>query len=110
MLNMPLPVIAMFAFTIFGQSLGLSLIPATRGFTAVVPTVVCIVSFISSFAVFARMVNGGVLFTSLAPVITVTLQLVVLIVGVVVYHEPASLSKIGLLVGAAIMIGMATTV
>ncbi|MBB6123013.1 hypothetical protein [Sphingobium subterraneum] len=103
-----LPTLASFAFVIVGQALGLSLLPATRGFTALWPTVICIVSFVLSFAVFARLINNGVELSMLTPIVTITLQLVVLVIGITVYHETASMTKIGLLVGAAAMIGAAT--
>lgn len=110
MSTLSLPVIGAFAFTIIGQAIGLSLIPATRGFTAVLPTIGCVVAFISSFAVFARLVNNGVELSMLTPIITVTLQLVVLVIGITVYHESASMAKIGLLLGATAMIATATQV
>lgn len=102
--------LAAFVFTIAGQAIGLSLIPATRGFTAIWPTIACMLSFILSFAVFARLVNDGVELSMLTPIITVTLQLVVLVIGITVYHESASMPKIGLLLGAAVMIAAATQV
>lgn len=108
--TLSLPIIAAFAFTIVGQALGLSLIPATRGFTAIGPTIACILSFVLSFGVFARLVNNGVELSMLTPIITITLQLVVLVIGITVYHESASLAKIGLLLGATAMIAVATQV
>jgi small multidrug resistance pump len=106
--TLSLAIVAAFAFTIVGQAIGLSLIPATRGFTAIWPTIACILSFVSSFAVFARLVNNGVQLSMLTPIITVTLQLVVLVIGITVYHESASLARIGLLLGATVMIAAAT--
>ena len=102
------PTLASFAFVIVGQALGLSLLPATRGFTAIGATVACILSFVLSFAVFARLINNGVELSTLTPVVTITLQVVVLVIGITVYHESASFAKIGLLLGAAVMIGAAT--
>ncbi|WP_374410343.1 hypothetical protein [Novosphingobium colocasiae] len=108
--TLTLPIVGSFAFVIAGQALGLSLIPATRGFTALWPTIVCILAFVLSFGVFARLVNNGVELSMLTPIITVTLQLVVLVIGVTVYHESASFAKIGLLLGATAMIATATQV
>lgn len=106
--TLTLPTLASFAFVIVGQALGLSLLPATRGFTAIVPTIICVLSFVLSFAVFARLINNGVELSMLTPIVTITLQLVVLVIGITVYNETASFAKIGLLVGAAVMIGAAT--
>lgn len=102
------PILASFAFVIVGQAIGLSLLPATRGFTALWPTVACILSFVLSFAVFARLINNGVELSMLTPIVTITLQLVVLVIGITVYKETASMAKIGLLIGAAAMIAGAT--
>jgi Acetoacetate decarboxylase (ADC) len=102
------PVIAGFAATIVGQFVALALIPATRGFTAVLPTIVCIVSFVLSIGISARLVHAGVDLSVLTPIITVSLQLLILVVAVAVYGESASFAKIGLLIGAAVMIGAAT--
>lgn len=110
MAALSLPTLASFAFVIVGQALGLSLLPATRGFTAMGATVACILSFVLSFWVFARLINNGVELSTLTPIVTITLQVVVLVIGITVYHESASLAKIGLLLGAAIMIGAATQV
>ena len=100
----PFPILASFAFVIVGQALGLSLLPATRGFTAIVPTSICIVSFVASFAVFARLIANGVELSMLTPIVTITLQLVVLVIGVAVYQEHASPARLGLLLGATVMI------
>lgn len=110
MSTLSLPIIAAFAFTIVGQAIGLSLIPATRGFTAIWPTIACILSFVLSFGVFARLVNKGVQLSLLTAIVTVTLQLVVVVVGIIVYHQPASLTKIALLLGAAVIVAVASQV
>ncbi|ATE64652.1 hypothetical protein [Rhizorhabdus dicambivorans] len=102
------PIIAGFIATVIGQFIALSLIPATRGFTAIWPTIICIVAFVVSIGISARLVHGGVDLSVLTPIITVSLQIGILIVAVTVYGESASMAKIGLLVGAALMIGAAT--
>lgn len=101
-------VIAGFAVTIIGQFIALALIPATRGFTAVLPTIACVLLFVGSIAVSARLVHGGVDLSVLTPIITVSLQLAILVVSIAIYGESASLAKIVLLVCAALMIGAAT--
>lgn len=108
MANISLPMLGSFAFVIVGQALGLSLLPATRGFTAIGPTIACILSFILSFGVFARLINNGVELSMLTPIVTITLQLVVLVIGITVYQETASFAKIGLLIVSAVLIAAAT--
>ncbi len=103
-----LPVIGAFAATIFGQFVALSLIPATRGFTAILPTIFCILSFVISIGISARLVHSGIELSVLTPIITVSLQIAILVVGIAFYGESASLAKVMLLVCAALMIGAAT--
>lgn len=102
------PVVAGFIATIIGQFIALALIPATRGFTAIVPTTICILSFVISIGISARLVHGGVDLSVLTPIITVSLQIAILVVAITVYGESASTAKIALLVGAALMVGAAT--
>jgi small multidrug resistance pump len=106
--TLALPVIGGFAATIILQFAALGLIPATRGFTAVVPTACCIVSFVIALAIMARLVASGIELSILTPIVTVSLQLFILVVGVTIYGESASLAKIILLSCAAVMIGAAT--
>ena len=56
----------------------------------------------------ARLINNGVELSTLRPVLTISLQVVVLVIGFMIYHESASLAKNGLLLSAAVMIGAAT--
>ena len=99
--------VAGFAVTIVGQIAALSLIPATRGFTAVLPTVACSALFIFSLAVSARLVHSGVELSLLTPIATVLIQISVVIIGITVFGESASPARIGLLLCAALMIGSA---
>ncbi len=101
-------IVAGFAATILGQFLALALIPATRGFTAILPTAACISLFIVSLAISARLVFAGVELSLLTPIATVVLQILVLAVSILVYGESASPAKIMLLLVAALMIGAAT--
>lgn len=101
-------IISGFAVTVVGQILALALLPATRGFTAIGPTILCVALFVASLGVSARLVHGGVELSALTPIATVAIQLVVLAIGILVYGEAASGMKIGLLLCAAVMIGFAT--
>lgn len=102
------PIILIYIISVFLQFAGLALIPATRGFTALWPTVGCISGFLIGLAVTAQLVERGVPLSSVTPMTTVALQLLILAVAIFVYGESASVLKIGLLVSAAIMIGVAT--
>jgi hypothetical protein len=103
-----LPIIGGFLVSMLSQFAGLALIPATRGFTALWPTVGCISAFLIGIGVSARLVHNGVQLSIITPFMTVALQLLVLVVALTVYGETASFAKIALLVCAALMIGAAT--
>jgi small multidrug resistance pump len=103
-----LPVIGGFAATLIAQFVGLAVIPATRGFTAILPTIICIVSFVIGLGIMARLVHSGIDLSILTPIVTVSLQIFILVVGITIYGESASLGKIILLLCAAVMIGAAT--
>src|SRR3546814_16065799 len=93
-----LPIIGGFLLSMLSQFAGLALIPATRGFTAPLPTVACIAAFLLGIGASARLVHNGVELSIITPLMTVALQLLVLVVATTIYHESASLLRIGLLV------------
>lgn len=103
-----LQIIGGFLLSMLSQFAGLALIPATRGFTALWPTVACISAFLVGIGISAQLVHNGVQLSIITPLMTVALQLLILVVAVTAYGEPASVAKIGLLVCAALMIGAAT--
>lgn len=103
-----LPIIGGFLLSMLSQFAGLALIPATRGFTAPLPTAACIAAFLLGIGVSARLVHNGVELSIITPLMTVALQLLVLVVATTVYHESASFLRIGVLVSAALMVGAAT--
>jgi small multidrug resistance pump len=108
MASFSIPVLAGFAATVMGQIGALALLPLTRGFTALGPTIACIALFVVSLGISARLVNSGVELSSLTPIATVAIQLFILFIGIAVYGEPASPIRIALLFAAALMIGVAT--
>src|SRR3546814_16024901 len=73
-----LPIIGGFLLSMLSQFAGLALIPATRGFTAPLPTVACIAAFLLGIGVSARLVHNGVELSIITPLLTVALQLLVL--------------------------------
>ena len=101
-------IVLLFALSIAGQFLGLLFLPASRGFTALWPTVGCIAGFIFSVALSARMIRAGVGLSVLTPIGTVAIQLCAIGVGVAIYGENASPTRLAMLVGAGAMIGFST--
>jgi 6-phosphogluconate dehydrogenase (decarboxylating) len=56
--TLSLPVIGGFAATLIAQFVGLAVIPATRGFTAILPTILCIVSFVIGLGIMGTPMAG----------------------------------------------------
>jgi len=98
-----------FAIAIVLQIAAASLLPATRGFTALIPTATCLVLFGVSFWMMARLTHGGVNLSIIAPIMAATVPLGAIAAGVLVYGEPAPAMRVGLLVSACALIGFAST-
>lgn len=98
---------SLFASVLF-QFIGLALLPATKGFTALWTTTACIAAFVIGISFSARLIHNGVELGALTPMVTVALQMAAITVGVIAYGESASVAKIALLVVAALMVAVAT--
>jgi len=96
-----------FLYATATQILGVSLLVKTRGFTHVGYTAGTIVVLISSFFALAWLLANGAKLNILLPVLAATVPLGSIMVGVFFFGEPASWLKIGLLVGACVLIGLA---
>lgn len=92
------------------QAAGASLLPATRGFTAPWPTLAVIVSYMIGLICMARLMQGGMNLSVVIPIMTATIPLAILAVAFLVYHEPASLLRIALLLTATIIIAIASAI
>lgn len=103
------PTIATFLGSLTFQFIGLALLPITRGFTAPWQTFLCLLAFLIGLTCSARLIHNGVELSLLAPLLTVLLQVLALIVGIAVYGESASFAKIGLVVLSALLIGVASS-
>lgn len=92
--------------TIF-QLIGVLLMPATKGMTQLWPTVGVAVGYAIGVTCMSRLIISGVDLSLLIPLITVAIMLSAVAAGVVLYGDSASPQKLGLLVLAAGMIGLA---
>ena len=102
-------VILLFAIAITLQIAAASLLPATRGFTAIIPTATCLALFSVSFWMMARLVQGGVNLSIMAPIMAATVPLGAIATGILLYGEPAPPLRVGLLISACALIGLAST-
>ena len=110
MINVPLRICAMFFASVGFQVLAVALLPRTRGFTQLLPTLGCSLLFICGIWMVARMYQSGAKLGILSPLLAAVIPLGVMVIGIIVYHESASPLRITLLVLACGLIGVAATV
>lgn len=95
--------------SIVTQVLGVSLLPRTQGLTHPLFTLACGLSFAVGLGLMARIAHGGISLGILVPLMSATIPLAAIAVGMVLYGEGASPLKLGLLVGACLTIGVASS-
>jgi multidrug transporter EmrE-like cation transporter len=110
MLNIPLRVYVLFAASVGFQLLAMVLLPRTRGFTVVVPTLGCAVLFVCGIWMIARMYQSGAKLGIMSPLLAAVIPLGVIAIGIVLYNESVSPLRVVLLVGACALIGAAAAV
>jgi multidrug transporter EmrE-like cation transporter len=108
--NIPLRILSMFLASVGFQVLAVALLPRTRGFTQLLPTLGCSLLFICGIWMVARMYQSGAKLGILSPLLAAVIPLGVMAVGIIVYHESASPLRITLLVLACGLIGVAAAV
>jgi quaternary ammonium compound-resistance protein SugE len=97
-----------FVAALAGQLGAVALLPRTQGFTAPVPTMACISIFVFSIWMIARISHSGASLSILVPLLNAIVPLGAVSIGMVVYGETASFLKIGVLVIACTLIGVAS--
>lgn len=110
MLALSPTVIGTFVVSIVLQVVALSLLPSSAGFARPLPTLGVIVAFIAGIGLMARLSALGVPLSVLIPLSAAVVPLVIVAVGVLVYGEPASLMRVVLLLGACLLIGVASSI
>ena len=108
MTEVSLESIVLFLGTAIFQLLGASLVPATHGMTKPLPAMGVLVSYAIGVTLMARLLNTGVSLSLLIPLLTLGITLGAIAVGVTVYGESASLTKLVLLGLATILICLAS--
>lgn len=93
--------------TVF-QLIGVLLLPATKGMTQLLPTLGVALGYAIGVTCMSRMIVSGIDLSLLIPLITVTIILSAVAAGVIFYGDSASTLKIGMLVVAASLIGVAS--
>lgn len=103
-------ILATFVASVALQVLALSLLPRSEGFTQPLPTLILIVAFIAGIGLMARLTASGVPISILLPITGAVVPLAVVVVGVLVYGEPASSLRVAMLVVACVLIGIAGSI
>jgi len=98
----------LFAAAVIAQVVSVALLPRTVGFNNLPYTVACLVAFDLSLWICARLSQGGVNLGLLIPAMSALVPLASIAVGILVYHEPALVSRIALLGVACGLIGIAS--
>ena len=102
-------VIGTFVVSVVLQVLALPLLPRSDGFTRPLPTLGLILAFIAGIWLMARLTASGVPMSILIPITGAVIPLAVVAVGILVYGEPVSLLRVGLLIVACLLIGLAAS-
>ena len=97
-----------FAVVIMTQVIGASVLPRTAAFTNPLWTIVCLASYFVTLWTMAFLVKQGVQLSILIPLIAGMIPLVMIAVGIIFYHEAASLPKVMLLLVSCFAIGGAS--
>jgi multidrug transporter EmrE-like cation transporter len=102
--------LVLFVVLISTQILSLSLLPRTAGFTNVTWTLACLAIYISSTWCLAYIIHAGIPLSVMIPLLAAVVPLATIAVGVIFYHEAASVLRITLLCSACAIIGIASGV
>jgi quaternary ammonium compound-resistance protein SugE len=95
-------------FVTITQVVGSALLVKTDGFRAPGWTALCLGIYVASFFAMATMFREGMPLGLLLPLLAAVVPLLAIAVGVIFLGETASLSRIGLLLAACVMVGLAS--
>lgn len=110
MLGIPLRIYVLFLGSVAFQLLAMVLLPRTRGFTVLLPTLGCAALFTCGIWLIARMYVSGAKLGIMSPLLAAVIPLGVIAIGVLLYNESASPLRITLLLAACGLIGAAAAV
>jgi small multidrug resistance pump len=105
-----LQTIAIFLVSVCFQVLGAAMLPASKGFTSVGPSLVCVGSFAIALWLLARLIATGAELSILIPFSSTLTPLASVAVGVLVYGESINAMKGILLVIACGLVVVAARV
>jgi multidrug transporter EmrE-like cation transporter len=92
------------------QMTATALLPASRGLTAPMPTVIMFLCFGGGLAILARLLASGMSLSMLIPLNTLILTIGSIVVSIVLYKENVPPTKLALLAGSGVMIALASRI
>ena len=107
---MSITTVSIFLVSMALQVFALSLLPASEGFMRPLPTAALVISFVCGIGLMARLSASGIPLSILIPVAAAIIPLALIAVGVVFLGEQAPMLRVFLLIGACILIGLASSV
>jgi multidrug transporter EmrE-like cation transporter len=105
--GLSLQLVLAFVSLIALQLTGVAWLPKTQGFTALVPTIGTLSVFGLSYWLMARMIQSGAKLSILIPLIATIVPMATVAIGVLLYGENPSFSRLALLGIACALIGAA---
>jgi multidrug transporter EmrE-like cation transporter len=93
--------------SMISQLIGIFLMPLTKGLTEPLPTLGAAIAFLVGLGLMARMSGLGMNLSVLIPLNAALVPLGAVAIGVMVYGDSASMSKIAMLVAACGLVGLA---
>jgi multidrug transporter EmrE-like cation transporter len=103
-------VVWMFTTSVAAQLVAISLLPQTRGFTNLLPTIACGAAFLVGIGMVAKMVHSGLPVGILMPLLAAIVPLGGIVIGVLLFGEPTTVARMSLLVFACVLVGAAAAV
>jgi multidrug transporter EmrE-like cation transporter len=100
--------VLMFTGSIIFQVIGVTLIPISKGLTQVLPTIGVAICFLLGIGLMARLTYTGMNISVLIPLIATVVPLSSIVIGILLFGESASWARIGTLITACLLIGIAS--
>jgi len=105
----PLNVVGMFVTSVLAQLVGVMLMPHTHGFSKLWPTLGCGLAFAIGLWMVARMIETGAQLGILMPLLAAVIPVGAIAIGVFMFGESASWTKVAMLLCACGLIGAAAS-
>ena len=106
--NIALQTGLLFAGATIFQLIGVLMLPATKGMTQFWPTLAAALTYGIGVTCMSRLIVSGMDLSLMIPIITVSIMLSAVAAGVIFFGDSASPIKIAALIGAGILVGIAS--